>query len=198
MQWNPAVRARFQALLRALAKTFDGRIHGINLPESAVEIDPKKDKTGFTCDRYFDAEMENARVARAVFQRSHVVQYVNFWPCEWNDDHEYMSRFFQFAADNRIGLGGPDIVPWRRAQMNNSYPFFNRYRGRLDLVAMAVQEPTLTYTNPKTGKKVTPAELIQFAQDDLKLDYIFWGNQEPYYSKEIIPTLRSREMAARH
>ena len=52
--------------------------------------------------------------------------------------------------------------------------------------------------NPKTGKKVTPLELLQFARDDLKLDYIFWGNQEPYYSKEVIPALRSREMAARH
>jgi hypothetical protein len=180
MQWNPAVRARFQALLRALAGRFDGRIHGINLPESAVEIDPKKNASGFTCDGYFEAEMDNARVARAAFQRSHVVQYVNFWPCEWNDDRQYMSRFFEFAAANRIGLGGPDIVPWRRGQMKNSYPFFNRYRGKLDLVAMAVQEPTLTYTNPRTGKKFTRDEFIAFARDYLGVDLIFWSATAPW------------------
>ena len=180
MQWNAAVRARFQALLRALAGRFDGRIHGINLPESAVEIDPKKDRTGFTCDAYFDAEMDNARAARAAFRRSHVVQYVNFWPCEWNDDRKYMSRFFRFAADNRIGLGGPDIVPWRQGHMKNSYPFFNRYRGKLDLVAMAVQEPTLTYTNPKTGKKFTHDEFIAFARDYLGVDMIFWSASAPW------------------
>lgn len=180
MQWNPAVRARFQALIRALAARFDGRIHGLNLPESAVEVDPKKDRTGFTCDGYFDAEMDNARVARAAFRRSHVVQYVNFWPCEWNDDKKYMSRFFRFAAENKLGLGGPDIVPWRQGQMKNSYPFFNRYRGQLSLVAMAVQEPTLTYTNPKTGKKFTRDEFVAFARDYLGVDIIFWSTSAPW------------------
>lgn len=184
MQWNPAVRARFQALLRALAKTFDGRIHGINLPESAVEVDPKKDQTGFSCDVYFDAEMENARVARAAFRKSHVVQYVNFWPCEWENERKYMSRFFEFAAQNRIGLGGPDIVPWRPGQMKNSYPFFNRYRGKLELVAMAVQEPTLTYMNPKTKKKFTRAEFVAFARDYLGVDIIFWSVDAPWWKAD--------------
>jgi hypothetical protein len=180
MQWNPAVRARFQALIRALAKAFDGRIHGINLPESSVEVDPKMDKTGFTCDVYFSAELENARVAREAFQKSHVVQYVNFWPCEWDDDRKYMSRFFEFASANRLGLGGPDIVPWRQGQMKNSYPFFNRYKGRLDLVAMAVQEPTLTYTNPRTKKKFTREEFVSFARDYLGVDIIFWSVTAPW------------------
>jgi hypothetical protein len=180
MQWNPAVRSRFQALLRELARRFDGRIHGINLPESAIDVDPKKVGTGFSCDGYFAAEMENARVARAAFHRSYVVQYVNFWPCEWNDDRRYMSRFFEFAAENRIGVGGPDIVPWRQAQMKNSYPFFNRYRGKLGLVAMAVQEPTLTYKNPKTGKKFTRDEFTAFARDYLGADIVFWSMSAPW------------------
>ena len=64
--------------------------------------------------------------------------------------------------------------------MKNSYPFFNRYRGRLDLVAMAVQEPTLTYTNPKTGKKFTRAEFIAFARDYLGVDIIFWSVNAPW------------------
>lgn len=181
MQWNPAVRARFQALIRALAAKFDGRILGINLPESAVEVDPKKDKTGFTCDVYFAAEMENARVAREAFRKSHVVQYVNFWPCEWDNERKYMSRFFEFAAANHIGIGGPDIVPWRKAQMKNSYPFLNQYRGKLDLVAMAVQEPTLTYKNPQTNQKFTRAEFVAFARDYLGVNIIFWSVNAPWW-----------------
>lgn len=183
-QWNPAVRARFQALLRALARAFDGRVYGINLPESAADIDAAHDRTGFDCDRYFEAELDNARVAREAFARSHVVQYVNFWPCEWNDDRKYMSRAFAFAAQHRIGLGGPDIVPWRRGQMKNSYPFFNRYKGQLDLVAMAVQEPTLTYTNPATGKKFTRDEFIEFARDYLGVDVIFWSLSSPWLAEK--------------
>src|SRR5689334_2552948 len=98
VQWNAAVRTRFQALLTALAGKFDGRVYGINLPESAADIDEAKDSTGFTCDGYFAAELENIRHARRVFRRSHVVQYVNFWPCGWNDEHGYFTRFFEIAA----------------------------------------------------------------------------------------------------
>jgi hypothetical protein len=180
MQWNPHVRARFQALLRALAKQFDGRIYGINLPESSADIDRERDRTGFDCKAYFDAELENARVARQAFRHSQVVQYINFWPCDWADEHGSMTRAFAFAAENRIGVGGPDIVPYRKGQMDNSYRFFNGYRGKLSLVAMAVQEPTLTYKNPKTGKKFTRDEFVAFARDYLGVDIIFWSVRAPW------------------
>jgi hypothetical protein len=180
MQWNPAVRTRFQALLSALAKQFDGRVYGINLPESAVDIDPKEDSTEFDCDTYFDAEIENIRHARQVFQKSFVVQYVNFWPCEWEDDRRYMSRTFASAQEHRIGLGGPDIIPWRKGQMKNAYPFFNRFKGKLPLVAMAVQQPTLTYTNPKTQQKFTREEFLDFAENYLGVNIIFWSVSAPW------------------
>jgi len=179
-QWNPAVRERFQKLLAALAQKFDGRVWGINLPESSADVDQKKDQTGFTCDGYFEATLENIAFARKVFVNSHVVQYANFWPCEWENDRKYMSRTFEFARKNRIGLGGPDIVPYRKAQMKNSYPFFHQYRGQLSLVAMAIQEPTLTYTNPETKKKFTREEFVAFAENYLGVDVIFWSTTSPW------------------
>lgn len=179
-QWNPAVRERFQRLLAALAKRFDGRVEGINLPESSIDIDIERDKTGFTCEKYFAAELENVAFARKAFVKSHVVQYVNFWPCEWNNDQKFMSRAFEFAHANGIGLGGPDIVPFKQGQMKNSYPFFHEYKGKLSLVAMAVQEPTLTYTNPRTKKPFTREELVAFAQDYLGVNIIFWTTASPW------------------
>jgi hypothetical protein len=182
MQWNANVRARFQALLTALGRKFDGRVLGINLPETAADLDQKAQskRSGFSCDAYFAAELENLAVARKAFAHSHVVQYANFWPCEWNDDRKYMSRFFSFAAANDIGAGGPDIVPWKNAQMKNSYPFFNKYKGKLRLVAMAVQEPTLTYTNPKTQQPFTRAEFVDFAENYLGVNIIFWSTSTPW------------------
>jgi len=179
-QWNPALRARYQRLLTALAARFDGKVFAINLPETSIDLDPKRPAPGFTCDAYFDAEMENLAFARKVFTHSSVVQYVNFWPCEWDDDHHFMSRLFDYAASHDVGLGGPDIVPNRRAQMKNSYPFFNKYKGRLKLVAMAVQEPTLTYRNPATKKPFTKAEFEAFAEDYLGADVIFWTPAAPW------------------
>ncbi len=180
MQWNPEVRKRYQELLRALAQRFDGRVAGVNLPETAAGVDIQRDETGFTCDEYFAAELENIAFARKVFAKSPVVLYANFWPCEWNNDKKYMSRTFEFAQAKGFGLGGPDIVPWRQGQMKNSYPFFNQYRGKLPLVAMAVQEPTLTYTNPKTQKKFTREEFVDFAENYLGVNIIFWSTSAPW------------------
>jgi hypothetical protein len=180
MQWNPEVRKRYQELLRALAERFDGRVAGVNLPETAAEVDMQRDRTGFTCDAYFAAEIENITFARSVFTKSPVVLYANFWPCEWNDEQKYMSRTFALAASRGFGLGGPDIVPWKPGHMNNSYPFFNEYRGKLRLVAMAVQEATLTYTNPKTKKKFTREEFVDFAENHLGVDIIFWSASSPW------------------
>jgi len=180
MQWNEHVRRRYQALLKALGERFDGRVFGINLPETAIDVDMKADRTGFSCDAYFAAELENLTAARAAFAKSHVVQYVNFWPCEWENDHAYMSRLFAFASANGVGLGGPDIIPYRKGQMKNSYPFFNQYKGKLDFVGMAVQEPTLSYRNEKTGKPFTKDEFIAFATDYLGADAVFWSAQTPW------------------
>uniref|UniRef100_A0A3B0LVQ3 Glycoside hydrolase family 42 N-terminal domain-containing protein n=1 Tax=Arsenophonus endosymbiont of Trialeurodes vaporariorum TaxID=235567 RepID=A0A3B0LVQ3_9GAMM len=182
-QWDPVVRHRYQALLAALAKRFDGQVYGINLP-TAIDLDEKAPPKGFTCDNYFASEIANLAFARKVFTKSHVVQYVNFWPCEWNNDKNYMSRLFKFASVNNIGLGGPDIVPNRKAQMKNSYPFFNKYKNKLTLVAMAVQEPTLTYINKKTGKPFSKAEFVQFAENYLGADIIFGSKKSPWLAKK--------------
>lgn len=48
--------------------------------------------------------------------------------CEWNNDRKYMERFFNIANENKFGLGGPDVAPYRKGQMKNSYPFFVRIR----------------------------------------------------------------------
>lgn len=180
IQWNPHVRDRFQKLLRALGERYDGKVFGINLPETAIEVQKNSDNKDFDCDAYFDAEIENLGVAKQAFPNSHVVQYVNFWPCEWNNDRKYMERTFEFAKTNGIGLGGPDIIPYRRGQMKNSYPFFNRYQDDLPLIAMAVQGPTLTYTNSKTGKKFTRAEFQDYAANYLGVDIIFWTKKSSW------------------
>lgn len=183
-QWNPAVQQRYQKLIGELAKKFDGKIQGINLPETAIDIDMKRDKTGFSCDKYFQAELDNLKFARSVFKNSYVLQYVNFYPCEWENDHKYMSRLFDFADKNNVGLGGPDIVPNKNAQMKNSYPFFNKYKGKLPLVAMAVQEPTLTYKNVKTKKPFTKEEFVKYAEDYLGVNIIFWSVESPWLKND--------------
>jgi hypothetical protein len=180
MQWNPAVRARYQKLLRALAARFDGAIYGIDLGETAMSADLPEGEKGFTCDGYFDAEMENITMAREAFHKTAVAMFANFWPCEWNDNRHYMSRAFAYAATHDVGMGGPDIYPFNRAQMMNSYRFLNEYRGKLKHVAMSVQEPDLDFIDAKTGKPFTKDSFTGFARDYLGADIIFWAYTSPW------------------
>lgn len=50
--------------------------------------------------------------------------------------------------------------------------------------------PNLDDRNRATGTRVTAPELYGFAKDSLRLDDIFWGTQEPYYSGEVLPFIR--------
>lgn len=186
-QWDPAVRARFQALLKALAKQFDGRIAGIILTETAAAIDEDNPPEGWSCDAYFEAEKENALVARRAFSHSHIVQYANFWPCDSYEKPTHMRGFFEFAVANGIGVGGPDIVPWAKGQMLNSYAYIRVYKDQVPLVAMAVQEPTLEYVNPDTGKPFTRREFSRFAQVYLGVDVIFWSKDSPWLKEPNAP-----------
>lgn len=164
-QWIKPVRVRYQKLFKNLAGEFDGKIYGINLPETSIEIgDNVKD---FSCDSYFNAELENLRYAKEVFKRSHVVQYVNFWPCGWENENNYMNNTFVFAEKNNIGLGGPDTIPYREVHMKNSYPFFHQSKGKVFPIAMAVQEPDLKYNKTKQ-------EFYDFAKCYLNADVLFW------------------------
>jgi hypothetical protein len=180
MQWNPAVRDRYQHLLKALAARFDGKIRGINFPETAAGLKGNSTSHGFTCDGYFAAELANAAYAKSVFRKSAVVLYANFWPCEWANDHRYMERTFDFAVAHHVGLGGPDVLPFKKPQMNNSYGFLHRYKGKLDLVAMAVQEPDLDYVDPQTGKVARRQDQQDFAADYLGANIIFWATSTPW------------------
>ncbi|MFO2966915.1 hypothetical protein SCN92_00165 [Legionella pneumophila serogroup 1] len=118
--WDPAVRKRFQLLLKKLASKFDGKIYGINLPETSIDLDPDNLPEDFSSDKYFYSVLDNIGYLKKAFQKSRVIQYVNFFPDEWNNDHHYMSRLFAFARKHHIGLGGPDVVPYKKSQMKNS------------------------------------------------------------------------------
>ncbi len=192
-RWDPAVRPRFIKLLQALAAEFDGKIEGINLPETAIDFGRtgRFHPPGFTYENYFETVKAVMTAARRAFSRSIVIQYANFMPGEAlpRNDHGYLKGVYEHAQRIGVGVGGPDLLPHRRGQLNHSYPLIAS-RDRNVVAGVAVQWGNLEQTNPATGQKVTVSELAQFARENLKLNFIFWGLQEPYYSQEVLPYLR--------
>ena len=187
-RWDPVVRERYQKLLEALGKQFDGRIEGINLPETAIDLGntgrlyPK----GFTKDGYRDAVFSNLAALKRAFPRSIAMQYANFM-----HDPAALREVYLRARELKVALGGPDLLPYKPGQMSNSYPLLREFSGSVP-TGIAVQEGNYEHVTPKTGKQVTIPDLIDFATDYLNVDYVFWCTQEPFYSKKLIPLLQAR------
>jgi hypothetical protein len=112
-------------------------------------------------------------------------------PGEWlpEDDHGHLRAVYEHAERIAIGVGGPDLLPHRRGHLNHSYPLIRARSPRVP-AGIAVQWGNLEETNPGTGEPVSVPELYAFARHELRIDYVFWGTQEPYYSNRILPFLR--------
>lgn len=196
-RWDPAVRRRFQKLLTALGKTFDGKIEGINLPETAVDFGEKGGlfPKGFSPTLYRDAILSDMQALKHAFAKSVTMQYANFMPGEWlpDQDHHYLQSVYESARKLKVGVGGPDLLPFRRSQMSHSYPLI-RASHNIVPTGIAVQDGNYGGISPKTRKPFPIPDLISFARNYLRVDYLFWCTEEPYYSKNLIPFMRTGQL----
>lgn len=185
-RWDPMVAERFFKLLRKLSEQFDGRIEGINLPETSIDISEKQLPQGFSDDVYIAAIKQYMKVTRECFRRSAPILYANFMV----KGQEGLKELYDYAEEIHMGMGGPDIKVNKPFQMANSYPLIRALSGKV-ITGVAVQDGNYDVINVKTNKKVTVPEILDFAQNYLRLDYIFWCTEEPYYTKEVLPLLAS-------
>lgn len=190
-RWDPAVQERFHKLLFALGKEFDGRIEGINFAETSVTFGQtgKLHPKGFTPEIYRDAIITNLKALKQAFPKSIALQYANFMSGEWQNSKGYLGAVYKAAREAKVGVGGPDLFPYKPGQMTNSYRLINEMNGKVP-VGIAVQDGNYEHINPQTKKRVTISELIAFANDYLKADYIFWCTEEPYFSNDAVPFLK--------
>jgi hypothetical protein len=191
-RWDPAVRERFALLLSALGKEFDGRIEGIVLPETAVDFGEsgRLFPTGFTPEGYRDAVVANMLALRRAFPHSVAMQYANFMPGEWLPwtDKKLLASVYQAARKHGVAVGGPDLLPYRKGQMSHSYPLIQAADGIVK-TGIAVQDGNYQHLDPRTKKQVTTAQQLAFARHYLKVDYVFWCTEEPFYSRDVLPML---------
>jgi hypothetical protein len=188
-RWDSAVQERFHQLLLALGHQFDGRIEGINLPETAVDFGEsgRLFPRGFTPDVYRDEVLTNMMVLKRAFPRSVAMQYANFMP----GGQPYLQSVYRWAEKLKVGMGGPDLLPYKPWQMANSYPLIRESAGVVPS-GIAVQDGNYEHRNPRTGQQVTVPELVEFATQYLRVNYIFWCTQEPYYSQKLLPLLQAQ------
>ncbi len=198
-RWNPEVRKRFAVFLKALGKEFDGKIEGINLQESAIGMSHSKDSS-YTPKLYAESLKKNMLALKKAFPKSTTMHYANFMPGEWLpwEDEGYLRSIYKYGEEIGVGLGAPDLMPQRRAQLNHALKLMHENEYSVPL-GIAVQDGNYVgktgadkdyneYTDKGKTKRKNVVPLLQaFAKDFLKLDYMFWVCQEPYFTEDVIP-----------
>ena len=190
-RWNTKVRERFSALLIALGDSFDGKIEGINLQETAIGVSNEYDSS-FTPEQYVLAIKANMLALKKAFPASVTMQYANFMPGEWLplDDSGHLCAIYQYGEIIGVGLGAPDLMVERRAHLNHALAMMHESEYSVPL-GIAVQDgnyigKTGTDEILRDRNNIVPL-LHAFAKHFLKVKYMFWSNQKPYFQEDVIP-----------
>ncbi len=195
-RWNPAVQKRFALLLEALGKEFDGKVEGINLQESSMDIKSEMDST-FLPERYSESIKINMLALKKAFPKSTTMQYANFMPGEWLplNDKGYLRSIYKYGQKIGVGLGGPDLMIKSKGQLNHTIAMMHEAKYTVPL-GIAIQdgnyiEETGNNNIVNDRENIVPI-LHAFAMDFLKVNYMFWGCQEPYFSEDVIPCFKPK------
>ena len=196
-RWNPEVQDRFNALLQALGAEFDGEVEGINLQETAIEVTDKLDAT-FSPEVYAASIQKNMRNLKAAFPTSTTMQYANFMPGEWLpwEDKGYLRGIYETGNKIGVGLGAPDLLFQRRAQLN--HPITLMHEGNFVVpLGIAIQDGNYVgstgadahFADRATGAPKTRSQvplLHAFAKDFLNVNYMFWVDQDPFFKTQVL------------
>lgn len=194
-RWNRNVQERFSHLLSALGKEFDGKIEGINLQESAVGVSNQYDSS-FTPIKYANALKANMLALKVAFPLSTTMQYANFMPGEWLpwEDEGYLKSIYQYGEEIGVGLGAPDLMVRRRGQLNHTITMMHENKFSVPL-GIAVQDGNyIGQTNSDeildNHTNIVPL-LHSFAKNFMRVNYMFWVVQEPYFETDVLACFAS-------
>ena len=129
---------------------------------------------------------------KKAFPLSTTMQYANFMPGEWlpTDDKGYLRSIYRYGEKIGVGLGAPDLMVRRKGQLNHALAMMHENNYSVPL-GIAVQDGNYIGQTGTTEiiderKNIVPL-LHAFAKDFLKVKYMFWVNQEPYFEQDVLP-----------
>ena len=137
---------------------------------------------------------------KKAFPNSTTMLYANFVPGEWLpwNDKGYLKSIYAYGEEIGVGLGNPDLMVTRKAQLNN--PLRLMHEGNYSVpIGIAIQDGNYIgktgadsdyneYTDQgkQAHQNIVPL-LHAFAKDFLKVSYMFWVNQKPYFEEDVMP-----------
>ncbi len=191
--WNQNVFLRFAALTKALGQHLNAHpyFEGAGLQESALGT-PIKPITSTQVNTYYTNLLGINKHFRNNFPNTMSFQYLNF-------PRTYLSSLVNGLKAMGATLGCPDVFiqdpgllfPGTKYSPKGIYPYYTELSGAMPL---AIQIEKANYLNTKfdgSGYKPTVTELLNFAKQTLKVNYIFWTRSPGYYD-DVLAMLRQK------
>ena len=185
--WNPAVYERMAALIRALGNRFNSHdyFEGIGLTETVLG-QPIVPITATQLDTYYDNLLKLQQEMRHSFPNTVTFQFANY-------PRPLLTSFVPSLVQMGAGLGGPDVFLEEPGLHYTKDPkgVYHYYAPLSGVVPLTPSVMPGNYRNTKvdgTGYEPTPLQLLQFARDELKANYIFW-HRLPENKSEVLQML---------
>jgi hypothetical protein len=176
-RWHPTVKARWTALVQAIAAAFDNHpnFEGICTNETAVNPADDDPLSNYSPEALRDALIHesNAIAAACTFGRHFC--YLNFIS---GNQMAYTGQVIAAgAANGAMVLCGPDILPGKDALVERSYPHYTTYRGQLPTQCSA-QMDSHHWNSTAESITIQPFDTMQsifdYARNTLKVNYVTW------------------------
>jgi hypothetical protein len=109
------------------------------------------------------------------------------------NDKGYLRSIYQYGEEIGVGLGNADLMVTKKGQLNHAYACMHEGKYTVP-IGIAVQDGNYTGAtgvdvNEKEGNRrnnLVPL-LHAFAKDFLRVRYMFWVNQSPYFKEDVLP-----------
>lgn len=197
-RWHPVVTNRFRLMCLALTRACGNHLafEALQLQETAAGMTAEDLKRfAYTPEAYASMYVTLINSVRAMFSddyrpKKNVLWSANFFAL----DREGVE--IQHVVDaTKCGLGGPDCWITSVTLRERVYPIYSRNNDVTRFIGMS----TPSYSQRKPDGTLIPlADSMNFAINDLGVDYIFWtdqqwpGEQKGYTIKDAFPLVMAR------
>ncbi len=186
--WNSNILARMAKLMQALGKRYNSHpyFEGIGLTETSMGTPVIPLSSAETDSFYNNLLIINQRMREEFFPNTMTFQFTNY-------PRPILESFIENLSTMGTGLGGPDTFiqdpglnyPGNQYAPGGVYTYYPKLSGIVPLTPSVMQT---NYRNTKwdgTGYEPSILELLTFARDNLKANYIFWSRDPVYFPRVL-------------
>ncbi len=181
--WNPFILDRLTLLVRALGEQFNSHpyFEGIGFTESSMG--ESQSLTNNKMDDYYRNLLRLNKEARRYFPNTMTYQFANY-------PRRILGPFIETLKETGTALGGPDIFMEDQGLLQQKHPkgayhYYPELSGTVPLTPSVQHQNYQSTRWDGTGYEPDVTELLAFARDRLKANYLFWTRDPKYYSRVL-------------